>query len=183
MRTKRIACVLALVFALSIAIPLAAQNPTTTNSAPHTFIPRAVFDALAKTDGDHPARVVDIAKSYNLGAYMLRLSPRKPTTTTMNGWAHHDISELYYVIKGSGTFLIGGQLLNPKQDDPNTESVKTVRGPSMTGEIKDYKVQKYQAGDVIIIPVGVAHFPTYEVTETAEILRVVIDPQRAVNLK
>lgn len=187
MRSKPIACVLALnAFLFSIMLGSAhqaqAQN-TTTASASYTYIPRAVLDALAKTDGDHPARVIDIARSYNLGAYLLRLSPRKPTSAMVNGWSHHDISELYYVIKGSGTFLIGGQLLNPRQDDPNSESVKTVRGPSMTGEIKNYAIQKYQAGDIIIIPVGVAHLPTYEVTETAEILRVVIDPKKVMNLK
>ncbi|PYS53043.1 MAG: hypothetical protein DMG13_14070, partial [Acidobacteria bacterium] len=64
-----------------------------------------------------------------------------------------------------------------------SESVKTVRGPSQTGRIKSYTTQKYVAGDVIIIPVGVPHLPTYEVTENADILRVVIDPQRALNLK
>lgn len=184
MPTKMISRGFVLAFAIAL-IPMASQgqNPTTTSNAPHTFIPKAVLDTLAKTDGDHPARVIDIAKAYNLGAYLLHLSPRKAGPTEMNGWAHHDISELYYVIKGSGTFLIGGQLANPKQDDPASESVKTVRGPSMTGEIKGYKTQKYTAGDVIIIPVGVAHLPTYEVTEAADILRVVIDPQRALNLK
>jgi mannose-6-phosphate isomerase-like protein (cupin superfamily) len=134
-------------------------------------------------DGDHPARVVDIAKSYNLGAYLLHLSIRKPEATPPPGWAHHDISELYYVIRGSGAFLIGGQIPNPKQDDPNTESVKTIRGPSMTGAMKGYTIQRYSAGDVIIIPVDVPHLPTYEVTETVDMLRVVIDPQRAINLK
>jgi mannose-6-phosphate isomerase-like protein (cupin superfamily) len=170
-----------LVFSLSLTAPRAeGQNA---GNSPHTYIPRALFEALAKTDGDHPARVIDIAKSYNLGAYLLHLSPRKPTATALNGWAHHDISELYYVIRGSGAFLIGGQLLNPKQDDPNTESVKTVRGPSMTGEMKGYTIQRYAAGDVIMIPVDVPHLPTYEVTETVDMLRVVIDPQRAINLK
>ena len=53
----------------------------------------------------------------------------------------------------------------------------------MTGEMKGYTIQKYVAGDIIMIPVDVPHLPTYEVTETADILRVVIDPQRAVNLK
>jgi mannose-6-phosphate isomerase-like protein (cupin superfamily) len=166
----------ALGLALSLNAPQAeAQSP------PHTYIPRALLDELAKTDGDHPARMVDIAKKYNLGAYLLHLSPRK--AQTQNGWAHHDISELYYVIRGSGTFLIGGQILNPKEDDPNTESVKTVRGPSMTGELKGYLMQKYSAGDVIIIPVDVPHLPTYEITETVDMLRVVIDPQRAIRLK
>lgn len=162
------------------APPSAAQN---TPAAPYTYIPRAILDELGKTDGDHPARMVDIAKKYNLGAYLLHLSPTKAVPAKLNGWAHHDISELYYVIRGSGTFLIGGQILNPIQDDPNTESVKTIRGPSMTGEMKGYMEQKYVAGDVIIIPVDVPHLPTYQVTEAVDMLRVVIDPQKAMNLK
>ncbi|HXP84722.1 MAG TPA: hypothetical protein VN841_08385 [Bryobacteraceae bacterium] len=165
---------------LGLVPALLAQNPS---SSPYTFIPRAVFEALAKTDGDHPARMVDIAAQYNLGAYLLHLSPRKPGAAALNGWAHQDISELYYVIRGSGTFLIGGQLANAKKDDPNSESVKTVRGPSMTGEIQGYAKQKYSAGDVIIVPANVPHLPTYEVLETVDMLRVVIDPQRAMNLK
>jgi hypothetical protein len=152
------------------------------NASPYTFIPRAVFEALAKTDGDHPARMVEIAAQYNLGAYLLHLSPRKPAGE-LSGWSHQDISELYYVIRGSGTFLIGGQLVNAKKDDPNSESVKTVRGPSMTGSIQGYAKQKYSAGDVIIVPANVPHLPTYEVLETVDMLRVVIDPQRAMSLK
>ncbi len=185
MLKKMILGVLALVFALSMTVGSSAQAGQGQNAAKsaHTYIPHAVIEALTKTDGDHPARVVDIAKSYNLGAYLLHLSARKANPDALNGWTHHDISELYYVIRGAGTFLIGGELENPKQDDPTSESVKTVRGPSQTGRIKGYTTQKYVAGDVIIIPVGVPHLPTYEVTENADILRVVIDPQRALNLK
>ena len=194
---KKAISILALVFAVSIPIGTSSQAqgqagqgqnagksaPPKSAAATHTFISRADIEILMKSDGDHPARVVDIAKSYNLGAYLLHLSARKANPETLNGWAHHDISELYYVIRGSGAFLIGGELENPKQDDPNSESVKTVRGPSMTGRMKGYKTQKYVAGDVIIIPVDVPHLPTYEVTEAADILRVVIDPQRALSLK
>src|SRR5437867_7585893 len=147
-----------------------------------TFIPHADLEALMKTNGDHPARVVDIAKSYNLGAYLLHFDPRPPNTN-LGGWAHNDISELYYVIRGAGTFLIGGELENPTKDDPNTDSVKTVRGPSVSGKINGYTAQKYVAGDSMIIPVGVPHLPGYEVTEKTDIVRVVIDPERALNLK
>lgn len=171
-----------LVSVLVVGCALSAPGQNGGN-APYTYIPRAVFEALAKADGDHPARVLEIAKSYNLGAYLLHLSPRKPGATVQDGWAHHDISELYYVIRGSGAFLIGGQIQNPKQDDPNTESVKTIRGPSMTGQMKGYAIQRYTAGDVIVVPVDVPHLPTYEVTETVDMLRVVIDPQRALQLK
>jgi len=189
MQKRMLFTVLALVFVLSMTIATSAQGRgqegqrQNASKPAHTYIPHAVIEALMKTDGDHPARVVDIAKSYNLGAYLLHLSARKANPDALNGWTHHDISELYYVIRGAGTFLIGGELENPKQDDPASESVKTVRGPSQTGRIKSYTTQKYVAGDVIIIPVGVPHLPTYEVTENADILRVVIDPQRALNLK
>src|SRR2546426_68649 len=98
-------------------------------------LPHADLEALMKTNGDHPARVVDIAKSYNLGAYLLHFETRPTTAGPLNGWAHN-ISELYYVIRGAGTFLIGGELENPKQDDPNGQSVKEVRGPSTSGQIK-----------------------------------------------
>src|SRR5262245_5422760 len=147
-----------------------------------SFIPHADFEALMKTNGDHPARVVDIANKYNLGAYLLHFETRPPNTM-LNGWLHNDISELYYVIRGSGTFLIGGQLENPTKDDPNGESVQTVRGPSVSGKIKGYTAQKYVPGDIMIIPIGVPHLPGYEVTEKTDIMRVVIDPDKAIRLK
>ena len=192
MITKRIwSGALAFAFALSMSILTSAEAQNKGQGQPDkskagggkfTFIPHADLEALMKTNGDHPARVVDIAKSYNLGAYLLHFDPRPPNTN-LGGWAHNDISELYYVIRGAGTFLIGGELENPTKDDPNTDSVKTVRGPSVSGKIKGYTAQKYVAGDIMIIPVGVPHLPGYEVTEKTDIVRVVIDPERALNLK
>jgi hypothetical protein len=183
MKKRVSSSVLALAFALSLTTSSAAQTQSAGKSA-HTYIPHADLETLMKSAGDHPARVVDIAKSYNLGAYLLHQDAKKGTTPPpLNGWAHSDISELYYVIRGSGTWLIGGGLENAKKDDPNSQSVKTVRGPSETGQIKGYVAQKYVAGDVMISPVGVPHLPGYEVTETTDILRVVIDPQRALQLK
>jgi hypothetical protein len=193
MLRRLISGALALVFALSISVLSSAQaQGKTQGEAPKsrpavkvgsfTFIPHADLEALMKTNGDHPARVVDIEKKYNLGAYLLHFETRPPNTM-LNGWLHNDISELYYVIRGSGTFLIGGELENPTKDDPNGESVKTVRGPSMSGKIKGYTAQKYVAGDIMIIPVGVPHLPGYEVTEKTDIVRVVVDPERALTLK
>ncbi|PYS31392.1 MAG: hypothetical protein DMG11_01540 [Acidobacteria bacterium] len=195
MQRRAISGALALAFALSMSLLSSAQaqnkaqgsaekgKPAASKSAEFTFIPHADLETLMKTNGDHPARVVDIAKSYNLGAYLLHFDARPATTGPLNGWAHNDISELYYVIRGAGTFLIGGELENATKDDPNGQSVKTVRGPSMSGRIKGYTAQKYVTGDIMIIPVNVPHLPGYEVTEKTDIVRVVIDPERALNLK
>ncbi len=171
---------LALLLAVSASVLSSAQAR---KAGSFTFIPHADFEALMKTNGDHPARVVDIAKSYNLGAYALHFDPRPPAKEPLNGWAHNDISELYYVIRGAGSFLIGGELENPTKDDPNGQAVQEVRGPSMRGRIKGHTTQKYVAGDIMIIPVGVPHLPGYEVTERTDIVRVVVDPERALNLK
>src|SRR6266581_9455349 len=138
MQRRLISGALALVFALSMSVLSSAQAQ---KKQTFTFIPHADLEALMKTNGDHPARVIDIAKSYNLGAYLLHFETRPTTTGPLNGWAHNDISELYYVIRGAGTFLIGGELENPTQDDPNGQSVKEVRGPSMSGQIKGYTTQ------------------------------------------
>jgi mannose-6-phosphate isomerase-like protein (cupin superfamily) len=194
MRKNMISGALAFVLALSMSILSSAQpqskgqgeaqkaKPASSKSGTFTFLPHTDLETLMKTNGDHPARVVDIAKSYNLGAYLLHFDARPPAKA-LNGWAHNDISELYYVVRGAGTFLIGGELENPTKDDPNGESVKTVRGPSVSGQIKGYTAQKYVAGDIMIIPVGVPHLPGYEVTEKTDIVRVVIDPEKALNLK
>jgi len=194
MRKNIISGALAFTLALSMSILTSAHaqskgqgeaqkaKPASSKSGTFTFIPHADLETLMKTNGDHPARVVDIAKSYNLGAYLLHFDARPPAKA-LNGWAHNDISELYFVIRGAGTFLIGGELENASKDDPNGESVKTVRGPSVSGQIKGYTAQKYVAGDIMIIPVGVPHLPGYEVTEKTDIVRVVIDPEKALNLK
>src|SRR5437667_4352205 len=136
MITKRIwEGALAFAFALSMSILTSAEAQNKGQGQPDkskagggtfTFIPHADLETLMKTNGDHPARVVDIAKCYNLGAYLLHFDARPPAKA-LNGWAHNDISELYFVIRGAGTFLIGGELENASKDDPNGESVKPVR--------------------------------------------------------
>src|SRR2546427_12982884 len=131
MRKNIISGALAFTLALSMSILTSAHaqskgqgeaqkaKPASSKSGTFTFIPHADLETLMKTNGDHPARVVDIAKSYNLGAYLLHFDARPATTGPLNGWAHNDISELYYVIRGAGTFLIGGELEKATKDDPN----------------------------------------------------------------
>ena len=93
------------------------------------------------------------------------------------------IRDSYYVIRGSGTALLGGEMENATWDDSNSDSIKQVRGPSVNGTMKNYKTQKWTAGDTIIVAAGVPHSMGFEVTERTDILRVVVDPKRAIQLK
>ena len=179
MQRRLISGALALLFALSMSVLSSAQAQ---KKQTFTFIPHADLEALMKTSGDHPARVIDVEKKMNLGAYLLHFDPRPPNTT-LNGWLHNDISEVYYVIRGSGTALVGGEMENATWDDSNSDAIRQVRGPSVNGTMKNYKTVKWTAGDTFIVPAGVPHSMGFEVTERSDMLRVVFDPRKNIQLK
>jgi mannose-6-phosphate isomerase-like protein (cupin superfamily) len=148
-----------------------------------TFIPKAATEALmGPTRGDRPARVVNVAGGANLGAFILHYETMK-NTLPVTSFYHSEVSELYYFIRGEGTALLGGELEKAVWDDPNSTAIKEVRGPSVNGTMKKYKTQKWSAGDAIIVSAGVPHSMGFEVTARTDILRVAIDPKRALNLK
>ncbi len=78
-------------------------------------------------------------------------------TVPVSAFYHTEISELYYVIRGSGTALLGGELQNAAWDDSNSDAIRQVRGPSVNGTMKNYQMVKWTAGDTIIVPAGVPH--------------------------
>ncbi|PYS37243.1 MAG: hypothetical protein DMG14_21980 [Acidobacteria bacterium] len=148
-----------------------------------TFIPKAATEALmGPTRGDRPARVVNVGNGANLGAFILHYETMT-NKLPVSSFYHSEVSELYYVIKGAGTALLGGELENATWDDPNSTAIKEVRGPSVNGTMKNYKTQKWSAGDIIIVSAGVPHSIGFEVTAKTDILRVAFDPKRALQLK
>ena len=149
-----------------------------------TFIPKADLEALMKGNiADTPARVVNVANNSNFGAFVLHMEPRKPTGGPVSSFYHSEISELYYFIRGSGTAMVGGQLENATWDDSNSASIRTVRGPSVNGTMKNAVAQKFTAGDILIVSPGVPHSVTYQVDEKTDIIRAVIDHKRSLELK
>jgi len=152
-------------------------------STSFTFIPKADAEAVMKgPSGDRPVRVMNIAHGANLGAFVLHLEQRKGPQPAQSFY-HSEVSELYYVIRGEGTALLGGELENPTWDDPNSPGIRQVRGPSVNGIMKNAKAQKWAPGDIIMVSAGVPHSIGWEITTTADILRVAVDPRRSLELK
>jgi mannose-6-phosphate isomerase-like protein (cupin superfamily) len=148
-----------------------------------TYIPKTDAEALMKgTSGDRPVRVVNIAHGANLGAFILHLEMRKGAQPAQSFY-HSEVSELYYVIRGEGTALLGGELESPTWDDPNNPGIKQVRGPSVNGTMKNARAQTWSPGDIIMVSAGVPHSIGWEIATTADILRVAVDPKRALELK
>ena len=147
-----------------------------------TVIPKADLEAvMGPARGDRPARVVNVNGGANLGAYILHYPPIE-NTLPASSFYHSEISELYYVIRGEGVALLGGELENPAWRPENTTSFRQTSGPGVAGTLKGYTTQKWGPGDIMIVPAGVPHTIGFEVTVTNDILRVVIDPRRVLGL-
>jgi len=61
---------------------------------------------------------------------------------------HDTEDEVMYVIEGSGTITLGGQMVNPTRPNPTNQSADSISGGA------DQKVSK---GDFLIVPHGTPH--------------------------
>ena len=151
----------ALVAAVSVLLisstPLAAQTTTPPTSA--TGISSDEFTTVLKSmnpDGvsDQQIKVVDIG-AYNVAVGILHRSGKAKQTAI----AHSEITEIYYVINGAGTFVTGGTMTNATTVAPEGTVVRVLVGPSSTGAtIVGGQSRRIGPGDVIIVPPGVAHW-------------------------
>ena len=150
------------VFVLAVGVlsawsaPVAAQTATPPSSA--TDVTRADFLTVLKSmnpDGvaDQQVKVVDIG-AYNVAVGILHRSGKAKQTAI----AHSDITEIYYVITGAGTFVTGGTMTGAAAVDPTGNVVKILVGPSTGPAIAGGQSRRIGPGDVIIVPPGVAHW-------------------------
>src|SRR5690349_12555848 len=113
-----------------------ADAPAQGKKAPEiaTDIPAAEVEAVLA----YPAAIADRLMTavdmgdYNVGVGVLRRTPTKPGAP-VGAINHADITEVYYIIRGTGTLLTGGTVTNPRAAAKDSEIVTTVVGPSMQG--------------------------------------------------
>lgn len=143
-----------------------------------TDITAAEVEAVVKhpTGGtDRLMKAVDMG-TYNVGVGVLRRGPTKPGAP-VGAIMHEKITEVYYVVSGSGTLLTGGTVTNPTQAAADSEIVRVAVGPSVQGTFKEpAQRRKVSAGDIVIIPPGVYH-GFDEVTDHVEYVAVRPDPE------
>jgi mannose-6-phosphate isomerase-like protein (cupin superfamily) len=155
MRPAVLAVAVSVLFACSA--PLAAQTATPPTSA--TDVTRGEFLTVLKSmnpDGvsDQQIKVADVG-AYNVAVGILHRSGKAKQTAI----AHSEITEIYYVINGAGTFVTGGTMTGATALTPEGSVVKVLVGPSTTGPaIAGGQSRRIGPGDVIIVPPGVAHW-------------------------
>ena len=121
-----------------------------TNADIRATIKNAPADAVM----DQQIRVVDIG-TYNVAVGVLHRAAKAKQTAI----SHAQVTEVYHIIEGAGTFVTGGQMLEATPSPADGNTVKVLVGPSTGGtSIRGGQSRKVGPGDVIVIPPGVAHW-------------------------
>ena len=148
---------------VAILIALSSSSTSTQSGARPTAatdVTKADIEAVLKHPeggGDRQIKVVDMGK-YNVAIGVLHRNAVKPSATgTVNGIAHTEVTEVYYITSGAGTLVTGGTILNPKPLAADAEVVRLAVGPSVNGTFQGGQTRKVSAGDMVIIPPGVLH--------------------------
>lgn len=87
---------------------------------------------------------------------------------------HAGWTDVWYVIRGEGTIVTGGSLIEPK-----TESAGELRGPGISGGV----ARHVAPGDIITVPAGVPHWVSKISSKEIVYLMVKIAPENAVRSK
>jgi hypothetical protein len=98
--------------------------------------------------------------------------------------AEHDlVSEVYHIIDGSGTLVLGPDIIDMKRRPSDSETVRMFNGPGNNGaSIRNGVTYQLKAGDVVVIPAGTGHWFT-KIDDHINYLMVRIDPDKVTPLR
>jgi mannose-6-phosphate isomerase-like protein (cupin superfamily) len=177
MRTYMLLGGLAVLCSLSLVF---AQEPTCKN-CPGTYIGNEEVQAYIKRAidnklTDQQVRAVDIGKTNLDVGVVYRGRLAKPAEASV---AEHDlVSELYHVIEGTATLMLGPDLVNMKRRPADLETVRLFNGPGHNAtSIRNGVSYNLKPGDVVIIPAGTGHWFT-RIDDHIIYLMVRIDPDK-----
>lgn len=186
---------LPVVLCLMTAAPALAQdrgriNPTdpqpTCPMCRGTYIPASELEAyankaLAEKLLDQQVRDVDIGKAHIGIGIVHRGRLEKPAPDSV---AEHDqISEVYHVVSGTATLVLGPDIVNRQRRPSTMRTVVEFNGPGNNGsEVRDGIAYQIKAGDVVVIPAGTGHWFT-RIEDHIDYIMVRIDPDKVTPLK
>jgi mannose-6-phosphate isomerase-like protein (cupin superfamily) len=136
--------------------------------------------AITERRIDQQARDVEIGKAHvGLGVvYRGKLDAAGPDAV-----AEHDlVSEVYYIMEGSGTLVLGPDITNMKRRPGDAETVRLFNGPGNNGSaIRNGKTYNLRPGDMVVIPAGTGHQFT-KIEDHLSYVMVRIDPDKVTPL-
>src|SRR5579871_2405690 len=184
------AVLFALISAQAAAEEAVRINPTdpqpTCVMCPGTYIPATELSAytekaIAEKLIDQQVRDIDIGKA-RIGIGMVhRGRLEKPAPDSV---AEHDqISEIYHVISGSATLVLGPDIVGRQRRPATMRTVREFNGPGNNGsDVKDGIAYEIKVGDVVVIPACTGHWFT-KIEDHIDYLMIRIDPDKVTPLK
>jgi len=139
------------------------------------YLKRAPADAVS----DQQVRAVDVGKSnVDIGVVY------RGKQTAGGAVAEHDlVSEVYHILDGSATLVLGSDITDLKRRPADDRAVRLLNGPGGNGvSIRNGATYELKPGDVVIIPAGVGHWFT-KIDDHIEYLMVRVDPDKVTPLK
>lgn len=127
---------------------LAAQAPVTGAFVTADQIAATLQQSVANKVIDQPIAVVPLAGGHKAAVALLRRTQAETAALI-----HDRVSEIYQIVEGSGTLVVGGELA----DATPTDLTRVNAGPSQTGSHRGGESRHVGPKDVIVIPAGVPH--------------------------
>ncbi len=136
--------------------------------------------AIATGLTDQQVRSIDIGKANVQIALVHRGALEQPGARSVA--EHSLVTEVYYVLSGSGTNVTGPDLLGKQPRSAGNRAVQFLNGPghNATG-IRNSSTHELTSGDVFIIPAGTGHQFT-RIDDHITYLMVRVDPDKVVPL-
>jgi len=183
---RRFVIGLAVVIGLMSALMAQGDPQPTCRMCPGTYIAKSEVDAyIAKAVAekliDQQARDIDIGKAHIGIGVVHRGKLDAPAPESV---AEHDlVSEVYHIIDGSATLMLGPDITNLVRRPATLETVRLFNGPGNNGStIRNGKSYNLKPGDAVVIPAGTGHWFT-KIDDHIDYLMVRIDPDKVTPLR
>jgi mannose-6-phosphate isomerase-like protein (cupin superfamily) len=180
-----VAVALAVVTAFAIGRLSAQEGAASCRMCPSTYIPRAEieqYEAIGRATNviDQQMRALDIGKAQVEVALVHRGRLDAPAPRSV---ASHDlVSEVYYILSGSGMNRTGPDVVEAQRRPPDDRAVRLLNGPGANGtDIRGAAEHELEAGDVLVIPAGTGHQFT-KIDDHITYLMIRVDPDKVVPL-
>jgi mannose-6-phosphate isomerase-like protein (cupin superfamily) len=143
---------------MPLVLALGAQAPAPPSSSPGTpglyisadEIAATLQQSIANNVVDQPIKALDITSP---SAHRASLALLRRTKEEASALIHDRVTEIYQIVDGAGTLVIGGSLEGAKA----TDLTRLNAGPSQTGLHRGGESRRVGPKDVIIVPAGTAH--------------------------
>jgi mannose-6-phosphate isomerase-like protein (cupin superfamily) len=146
MRLLVAASLIALVPMTVLAQQPQAPSPTGAAAALKMFQTSADVAAIVARAKAQPPQPLRVSPLFQSPPYTVNIEYRTAVATAS---IHETEAELFYVIDGAGTFVIGGTLTEPQRSNPQNLTGKAITGGTS---------QKVTKGDFMWVPAGSPHW-------------------------